>query len=93
MAFGDHLCAHQHVDLAPAQSIEDRLDPVPRRGVPIQPSNAGLWETLFDGFLELLRADPEALDFGAPARSAGNGDGALEVAVMTSERALTPVLG
>jgi hypothetical protein len=91
--FGDHLGAHQHVDLATTQPIEDRLDAIPRRGVAVEPSHPGFRETLFDGPLELFGTDPEPFVFGAPARSAGNSNGPLKVAVVAPKRALCPMLG
>jgi hypothetical protein len=93
VSFGDHLCAHQHVDLAATQSIENRLDAVPGGRVAVESSDAGLGETLFDGLLELFGPNSDPLVFGAPARGASHRDRPMEIAVVTSERALPPMLG
>jgi hypothetical protein len=93
VAFGDHLCANQHVDFAGSQSIEHRLDAVPGRRVAIEPRDARFGETLFDRFLELLGANPDPFVLGAPARCAGHGGRPMEVTVVAPERTLPSMLG
>jgi hypothetical protein len=93
VAFGDHLCADQHVDFARSQSIENLLDAVSRCRVAVEPSDPGFRETLFDGLLELFGAYPKPLVLGAAARRAGHGDRPMEVAVVATQRALPSMLG
>jgi hypothetical protein len=93
VSFGDHLCAHQHVDLAAAQPIENLFDAVARCRVAIEPSHAGLGETLFDGLLELFGSHPKAFLLSAPARGARHRNRPVEITVVTTKRALPPVLG
>jgi hypothetical protein len=93
VSLGDHLRTHEHVDLAASQPIEHPLDPIPRRRIAIEPRDAGLGETLLDGFLQLFGTDPKPLELRAPARRAGNRDRPMEIAVVASKRALPPVFG
>jgi hypothetical protein len=93
VSLGDHLRAYEHVNLAAPQPIEDLLDPVSRRRVAIEPRDAGFRETLFDGFLQLLRADAKSFVLRASARCAWNGYGTMKIAVVTSKRALPAMFG
>jgi hypothetical protein len=93
VSFGDHLCAHQHVDLAAPQAIENRLDTVPGSRVTVEPSNAGLGEALFDGVFELFGPYPDPLLLGAAARGARHRGRPMEIAVVASKRALPSMLG
>jgi hypothetical protein len=93
VAFGDHLCADQHVNFASSQPVENRLDAVPRGCVAVEPSDARLGETLLDRLLELFGANPEPFVLGAPARRAGHGDRPVEITVVASQRALPSMFG
>ena len=65
---GNHLGAHEHVDVSPVEGVENlRMGPPARRRVAVHPGDPRRGEKLFYFFFQPLRAHTVAFHAAAPA--------------------------
>src|SRR5258708_33559865 len=93
VAFGDHLGAHQDVELALAEAVEDLfIVALARNGVAVHARDAGGWEVLVQLVFDLLRSDADELQILALALGADTGHSRGIVAVVAQHAAVAAMI-
>ena len=89
MAFGDHLCAQQDINIAAVYGLESGLGAAFASGrVGIDAQHARARKGLLQVLLDSLRSTPERLHVNIAARRAGGWNAKLEAAVMAAQTSL-----
>ena len=94
VALGDHLRAHQDVEIAFAKTVQDALEmPLAAHRVAIHARDPRLGKIAMQLFFDFLRAGPDEVQILAPALRTHRWNLLRIVAVVAQHAAIAPVIG